>query len=64
LDSDSEQSRDNRFDHSHNLADAVGLGISCRCRLRPYGLPARSAQDPNRAGTISDYLHLNSLTSN
>jgi hypothetical protein len=62
-DSDLEPSRDNRFDQSHNSSDAVGLGISCDCQLRSCGLPARSAKDPNRAGTISDYLHLNSLTS-
>lgn len=62
-DSESEQSRDNHFDHSHNLADVLGLGISCDCQLRPCGLRARPGQDPNRASTISHYLHLNSLTS-
>jgi hypothetical protein len=53
-DSESEPSRDNRFDQGHNSSDAVGLGISCDCKLRGCGLPAWAANFPNRAGTISD----------
>ncbi len=46
-DSDSEKSLDSRFELSHNLADAGGLGISC-------GLPAFPAKVPYRAGKFSD----------